>query len=515
MISVISCSINPMRSANIRAHYTTLLAGHPHEIILINDAKSLCEGYNRGFAQSSGDIIIFSHDDIEILSDDFAPRLLRHLSQYDVLGVAGSSRLLGATWTSGGQPFVHGCVLHPGWGGFRFECFGAPSSRVQAIDGLFMAARRQVVEAIPFDAVTFDNFHHYDLDFSYRAYLAGFKIIVPWDILIFHASRGSYDPVWERYSERFLAKHGATLPKAGQVSQGEYVTLCSSIELVKILHAILAASHSKALEVDEAPGGGGADPLDPLWQSALLELPVAFPQTAWLGHIPFISMLVRLMRPGRYVELGVDLGTSFLTACEASRRENLGTHCLGIDTWQGPFLRVRCDGSAAFEGLSRFIAQNYTNATILRASFDEAVDQFEDGSIDLLFMTELHIHGTLKHNFETWLPKLSRRAVVLLHGTRWFGEEVGNWRFFLELRQSYWSFEFSDWHGLGMIVVGTEPDEGVRAFMEYVSRSSANAMGLRRACEAALRSMPDRFMARGTSKLWQPMPGMEKLLMHW
>jgi hypothetical protein len=226
-------------------------------------------------------------------------------------------------------------------------------------------------------------------------------------------------------------------------------------------------------------------------------------------------MLVRLMRPGRYVELGVDLGTSFLTACEASRRENLGTHCLGIDTWQGPFLRVRCDGSAAFEGLSRFVAQNYTNATILRASFDEAVDQFEDGSIDLLFMTELHIHGTLKHNFETWLPKLSRRAVVVLHGTRFFAEQVGNWHFFAEMRQSYWSFEFFDWHGLGMIVVGTEPDEGVRALMEYVSRSSANAMGLRRACEAALRSMPDRFMARATSKLWQPLPGTDRLLLRW
>jgi len=515
MISVISCSINPMRSANIRAHYTTLLAGHPHEIILINDAKSLCEGYNRGFAQSSGDIIIFSHDDIEILSDDFAPRLLRHLSQYDVLGVVGTSRLLGHYWGSGGQPFVHGCVLHPGSGGFRFECFGAPSTSVQAIDGLFMAARRKVVEAIPFDEVTFDNFHHYDLDFSYRAHLAGFKIIVPWDILIFHASMGSYDPVWARYSERFLAKHGAKLPKAAQATQSAYITNIGSIEQVRILHASLAASHTKALQVDEAPGGASAAPLDPLWQSALLELPVTFPQSKWLGHIPFISMLVRLMRPGRYVELGIDLGASFLTACEASRRENLGTHCFGIDTWQGPSHRIRCDGSGAFEGLSQFIVQNYTNSTILRASFDDAVDQFEDGSIDLLVMNEMHMYGTLKHNFETWLPKLSCRAVVLLHGTRFFGDEVGNWRFFVELQQSYWSFEFSDWHGLGMIVVGTEPDEWVRAFMEYVSRSSANAMGLRRACEAALLSMPDRLMVNAKSNRWRPMPGMEKLLMRW
>ena len=47
-------------------------------------------------------------------------------------------------------------------------CSAPPLVRnVQALDGLFMAARRSVIERVSFDPVTFDGFHGYDLDFSY------------------------------------------------------------------------------------------------------------------------------------------------------------------------------------------------------------------------------------------------------------------------------------------------------------------------------------------------------------
>jgi hypothetical protein len=93
LISVIVCSVDDTKRRSIRAHYEQLLAGSPHEIIQIADAKSLCEGYNRGFAQSSGDILVFSHDDIEIVSPNLANTLTRHLSTTDVIGIAGTSLL--------------------------------------------------------------------------------------------------------------------------------------------------------------------------------------------------------------------------------------------------------------------------------------------------------------------------------------------------------------------------------------------------------------------------------------
>jgi tetratricopeptide (TPR) repeat protein len=209
-ISVVVCSIDERKARQIREHYSTLLAGRKFEIVQIDDARSLAEGYNRGFAKTSGEIVIFSHDDIEIASPDFSARLLRHLSSNDVVGVAGTSFLNGANWNSAGWPRVHGCVAHRqhDGNGFIFHCFGPPpSAAVEALDGLFIAAKRRVCEAIPFDAATFDGFHLYDLDFTYRAFLAGFRITVPWDILIIHASAGRLDAQWQKYAQKFVDKY--------------------------------------------------------------------------------------------------------------------------------------------------------------------------------------------------------------------------------------------------------------------------------------------------------------------
>jgi glycosyltransferase involved in cell wall biosynthesis len=73
-------------------------SGQVFEVIQISDARSVCKGYNRGFAKTRGDIIIFCHDDIEIISPDFPARLLAHLRPHDVVGVAGTTQLIGANW---------------------------------------------------------------------------------------------------------------------------------------------------------------------------------------------------------------------------------------------------------------------------------------------------------------------------------------------------------------------------------------------------------------------------------
>src|SRR6185503_5578792 len=49
---------------------------------------------------------------------------------------------------------------------------------MQALDGLFMAANREVLERVRFDEVTFDGFHGYDMDFSFSSHLAGFRLAV-------------------------------------------------------------------------------------------------------------------------------------------------------------------------------------------------------------------------------------------------------------------------------------------------------------------------------------------------
>ena len=92
-------------------------------------------------------------------------------------------------------------------------------ARVQALDGCFMAATRAAVEQIGFDASTFDGFHLYDLDFSYRAHLQGLNIAVCRDLLPIHASTGSADQHWNKYRERFENKFRAQLAAAASSSR--------------------------------------------------------------------------------------------------------------------------------------------------------------------------------------------------------------------------------------------------------------------------------------------------------
>jgi hypothetical protein len=224
-VSIVVCSRDEQKGRRIRAHYETLFAGRDFEVIQIYDARSLCEAYNRGFARTSGDVVIFSHDDIEIVSDHFASRLLRHLSSSDLAGVVGTTQLAGTSWIAAGWPRLHGCIVHPNHSspGLIFDCYGPhPRDPIQAMDGVLIAANRRVCETIRFDEATFDGFHFYDLDFSHRAFLEGFRIAVAWDVLIRHDSVGRSDESWQKYAKLFLAKHGGRMTLASRSPKGTW-----------------------------------------------------------------------------------------------------------------------------------------------------------------------------------------------------------------------------------------------------------------------------------------------------
>ena len=223
MISVIICSIDDRRFAAVEATYRRILAGSGFEIIRIGDATSMCQGYNRGLAQSRGETLIFSHDDIEIHADDFLARLQGHLTRAEVVGVAGTTLLCGPAWAWAGPPHVYGQLgqfvraKQPGASDqFEAAIFSAPArhvGRMQALDGVFLACHRRVAEATPFDEQTFNGWHHYDVDFTYRAFVGGFNLAVGCDLDLIHFSGGAWDQAWKASSEAFLRKHGQTLPR--------------------------------------------------------------------------------------------------------------------------------------------------------------------------------------------------------------------------------------------------------------------------------------------------------------
>lgn len=211
LASVVICSIDPGKFARVRASYARAFADAPWELIGIHDARSLAEGYARGFAQARGDLIVFSHDDIEILSPDLGGALADALHSLDVVGVVGATKLAGPAHAWGGKAYTRGRIAEPARSGAGVDLVlynPAPgiTSGLQAIDGVFMAATREAVASTGFDATTFDGFHLYDIDFSYRAHLAGHRVGVASEIVLRHDSEGGFDARWEDYARRFLAK---------------------------------------------------------------------------------------------------------------------------------------------------------------------------------------------------------------------------------------------------------------------------------------------------------------------
>lgn len=216
-ISVLICSIDAAKYARVTANYATLLSGHPHEIIGIHDARSLAEGYNRAVKASSGEVLIFSHDDIEIVSGNLATAIARATASLDVIGVVGTSKVMSGYWPAAGHPFLHGWLAQPAPDGHRFYVgvFGVDgplTKGIQGLDGMFFVAKRAVAEAVPFDEDTFDGFHGYDLDFSFAAHLAGYSVGTSAEIAIIHASGGAFGDDWQRYANRFAEKHRNRFP---------------------------------------------------------------------------------------------------------------------------------------------------------------------------------------------------------------------------------------------------------------------------------------------------------------
>ncbi|HRQ81005.1 MAG TPA: glycosyltransferase [Azospirillaceae bacterium] len=217
-ISLVICSIDPDKFAKASANFAALLDGSDYELIGVHDARSLCEGYNRGLRRATGDIVIFCHDDIEILIPDFETRLRDRLRRFDMIGVAGTTLMAGATWMHAGWPRQHGQVNHvvADQGCYRCDVYGMEAAVIapaQALDGLFIAARREAATAVGFDEAAFDGFHLYDMDFSFSAWRAGYRLAVCTDFCVIHASMGRMDEKWRAYAARFLAKHADALPQ--------------------------------------------------------------------------------------------------------------------------------------------------------------------------------------------------------------------------------------------------------------------------------------------------------------
>jgi hypothetical protein len=178
--------------------------------------------------------------------------------------------------------------------------------------------------------------------------------------------------------------------------------------------------------------------------------------SAWCGHIPFAHWLITALRPQCIVELGTHTGVSYSAFCTAVERNQLNTRCYAIDTWRGD-QHTGEYSERIFTDLQAYNQQRFSAfSTLIRATFNDAIAQFPDASIDLLHIDGLHTYEAVEHDFKLWQAKLRPRAVVLFHDTNERQQDFGVWRLWSELRNLHPSFEFLHGHGLGLLAIGSE-----------------------------------------------------------
>lgn len=187
--------------------------------------------------------------------------------------------------------------------------------------------------------------------------------------------------------------------------------------------------------------------------------------TAWAGHLPFMFTLASVIKPRRFVELGTHHGASFLAYCQASQRAMSETQAVAVDCWEGDEQAGFYDNQV-FDRFKYLIQPYDSFARYIRGFFDDAVHQFEDGSIDLLHIDGLHTYSAVKNDFETWLPKMSKDGLMIFHDINVHERDFGVWHLWKELSAQYPSAQFMHSHGLGVLYVGSEEVSGVRSMVE-------------------------------------------------
>jgi len=178
----------------------------------LDSGKGLLYDYSQAYNTANGNIIVYTHDDVDILSPSWDTKLKQLMTKCDVFGVAGTSEFdldAGYWWFPGTFPsaHLHGYVKHTADNQQWVTTYGEIPHYCVAIDGVFMAFKRSVFDSgkVTFDSDYFDGYHYYDMDLCMQAIDASCSLLVD-EFPILHRSVGALSSEWSTYRDKFKSK---------------------------------------------------------------------------------------------------------------------------------------------------------------------------------------------------------------------------------------------------------------------------------------------------------------------
>ncbi|MEZ5829717.1 MAG: hypothetical protein R3D05_00885 [Dongiaceae bacterium] len=162
-------------------------------------------------------------------------------------------------------------------------------------------------------------------------------------------------------------------------------------------------------------------------------------------HVPFLFWLVDTLRPFALVELTETPAAAYLAYCQAVSRLRLPTQCYAISGRSAKRDELLAHHDARYAQFSR----------LLQARPENAFERFEVGTVDLLSI-EATESAAFTEQWDSWLPKLSKRAVVLVYGIDDPSSHNSALELWNALVDRYPHFEFVQGSGLGILGVGED-----------------------------------------------------------
>lgn len=252
MISIVVCSRNRDQAEKLHSNIRESI-GVEFEFVCIRNEENrftIFQAYNLGIKKSKFEYIIFIHEDVKILSPNWGSRLIQHLSKSGTgfIGVAGAKyfpRSPASWWNLPSFNPAFANVIGDADNRKEHllskpEDYLYEDNRVEVsfLDGVFLAARKEVFHVISFDEKTFHGFHCYDLDICMQALQAGLSNYVDYFLQLSHFSWGKINDDWIDNSTAFALKWKRLLPIANErwkkARRAEYNLACI-IEFILIM----------------------------------------------------------------------------------------------------------------------------------------------------------------------------------------------------------------------------------------------------------------------------------------
>ena len=206
MISIIISTYRPDFFDALSKNIKLSIGNITFEIIQVWNPglMGLSEAYNKGAENAKYDFLLFLHEDVEFLINDWGKIILKYskIENSGVFGLAGSVKKFHfpSGFETGIKNYRQVYVNHKKEEEIKLQS-NKNLIKVRTLDGVFLAMSRKTWNVLKFNE-KIKGYHFYDLDISLRSSKL-FQNYVIHEIPLLHFSVGSFDDSWIKASLKF------------------------------------------------------------------------------------------------------------------------------------------------------------------------------------------------------------------------------------------------------------------------------------------------------------------------